>query len=58
MSKKIIRGFRTNMALYGMCLIAFVIVTIPFEPMLALGDIFPFKSSSRFSLFGKHVINF
>ena len=38
MSKKIIRGFRTNMALYGMCLIAFVIVTIPFEPMLALGE--------------------
>lgn len=38
MSKKIIRGFRTNMALYGMCLIAFVIVTIPFEPMLALAE--------------------
>ena len=35
MSKKIIRGFRTNMALYGLCLIAFVIVTIPFEPLLA-----------------------
>ena len=33
MSKKIIRGFRTNMALYGLCLIVFVIVTIPFEPV-------------------------
>ena len=38
MSKKIIRGFRTNMALYGLCLIAFVIVTIPFEPLLALAE--------------------
>ena len=27
MSKKIIRGFRTNMALYSLCLLAFVIVT-------------------------------
>ena len=38
MSKKIIRGFRTNMALYGLCLIVFVIVTIPFEPLLALAE--------------------
>ena len=38
MSKKIIRGFRTNMALYGLCLMVFVIVTIPFEPLLALAE--------------------
>ena len=37
MSKKIIRGFRTNMALYSLCLLAFVIVTIPVEPLLAAG---------------------
>ena len=40
MSKKIIRGFRTNMALYGLCLIVFVIVTIPFEPLLALAGLY------------------
>ena len=28
MSKKIIRGFRTNMTLYSLCLIAFVAVTV------------------------------
>ena len=38
MSKKIIRGFRTNMTLYSLCLIAFVAVTVPFEPLLALAD--------------------
>ena len=38
MSKKIIRGFRTNMALYSLCLLAFVIVTIPVEPLLAAGE--------------------
>ena len=38
MSKKIIRGFRTNMALYSLCLVVFVIVTIPFEPLLALAE--------------------
>ena len=35
MSKKIIRGFRTNMTLYSLCLIAFVAVTVPFQPLLA-----------------------
>ena len=38
MSKKIIRGFRTNMALYSLCLVAFVAVTIPFEPLLAAAE--------------------
>ena len=38
MSKKIIRGFRTNMTLYSLCLIAFVAVTVPFEPLLALAE--------------------
>ena len=38
MSKKIIRGFRTNMTLYSLCLIAFVAVTAPFEPLLALAE--------------------
>ena len=27
------------MALYGLCLIVFVIVTIPFEPLLALASV-------------------
>ena len=38
LSKKIIRGFRTNMALYSVCLIAFVAVTIPFQPVLAAAE--------------------
>ena len=38
LSKKIIRGFRTNMALYALCLLVFVIVTIPFEPLLAIAE--------------------
>ena len=38
MSKKIIRGFRTNMTLYSLCRIAFVAVTAPFEPLLALAE--------------------
>ena len=38
MSKKIIRGFRTNMALYSLCLVAFVAVTVPFEPLLAVAE--------------------
>ena len=38
MSKKIIRGFRTNMTLYSLCLIAFVAVTVPFQPLLAAAE--------------------
>ena len=38
MSKKLIRGFRTNIMLYGMCLAAFVIATIPFSPLLAIAE--------------------
>lgn len=38
MSKKIIRGFRTNMTLYTICLVAFVAVTVPFEPLLAVAE--------------------
>ena len=36
MSKKLIRGFRTNIMLYGLCLAAFVIAAIPFSPLLAV----------------------
>ena len=38
MSKKLIRGFRTNIMLYGMCLFAFVIATIPFSPQLSVAE--------------------
>ena len=38
MSKKLIRGFRTNIMLYGICLVAFVIAAIPLSPLLALGE--------------------
>ena len=38
MSKKLIRGFRTNIMLYGLCLAAFVIATIPFSPLLAIAE--------------------
>ena len=38
MSKKLIRGFRTNMALSSIALIAFVLVTIPYAPMLAIAE--------------------
>ena len=38
LSKKIIRGFRTNMTLYSLCLVAFVAVTVPFEPLLAAAE--------------------
>ena len=38
MSKKLIRGFRTNIMLYGMCLAAFVIAVIPFSPLLAVAE--------------------
>lgn len=38
MSKKLIRGFRTNIMLYGLCLAAFVIATIPFSLMLAITE--------------------
>ena len=40
MSKKIIRGFRTNMTLYSLCLIAFVAVTVPFQPLLAAAGVY------------------
>ena len=35
MNKKIIKGFRTNLALYSICLIGFVLIAIPFSPLLA-----------------------
>ena len=38
MSKKLIRGFRTNIMLYGICLAAFVIAAIPFSPLLAVAE--------------------
>ena len=38
LSKKLIRGFRTNIMLYGVCLLAFVVATIPFSPLLAVGE--------------------
>ena len=38
MSKKIIRGFRTNMALSSVALIAFVLVTIPYSKILAAAE--------------------
>ena len=38
MSKKLIRGFRTNIMLYGLCLTAFVVATIPFSPLLAIAE--------------------
>ena len=38
LSKKLIRGFRTNIMLYGMCLAAFVIAAFPFSPLLAVAE--------------------
>ena len=38
MSKKIIHGFRTNMTLYSLCLVVFVAVTVPFQPLLAAAE--------------------
>ena len=38
MSKKLIRGFRTNIMLYGLCLAAFVVAAIPFSPLLAVAE--------------------
>ena len=38
LSKKLIRGFRTNIMLYGICLAAFVIAAIPFSPLLAVAE--------------------
>ena len=35
MNKKLIRGFRTNMVLYGICFAVFVVIMIPFSPVLA-----------------------
>ena len=35
MNKKLIRGFRTNMVLYGVCFAAFVVIMIPHSPVLA-----------------------
>lgn len=35
MNKKLIRGFRTNIALYAICFAAFVVATIPTAPLLA-----------------------
>ncbi len=38
MSKKLIRGFRTNIMLYGLCLVAFVVAAVPFSPLLAVAE--------------------
>ena len=38
MNKKLIRGFRTNIMLYGLCLAAFVVAAIPFSPLLAIAE--------------------
>ena len=38
MSKKLIRGFRTNIMLYGLCLAAFVVAAIPFSLPLATAE--------------------
>ena len=38
MSKKLIRGFRTNIMLYGLCLAAFVVAAIPFSLPLAIAE--------------------
>ena len=38
MSKKLIRGFRTNIMLYGLCLAAFVVAAVPFSPLLAVAE--------------------
>ena len=38
MSKKLIRGFRTNILLYGLCLAAFVVAAVPFSPLLAVAE--------------------
>ena len=35
MNKKLIKGFRTNLALYSICLVGFVLIAIPFSPALA-----------------------
>ena len=36
MNKKLIRGFRTNLALYSICLVGFVLIAIPFSVPLAI----------------------
>ena len=36
MSKKIVRGFRTNLALFSICLLGFILIAIPFSPLLAV----------------------
>ncbi len=38
MNKKLIRGFRTNMALSCICLIAFTLITVPFSIKLAVAE--------------------
>lgn len=38
MSKKLIRGFRINIMLYGLCLAAFVVAAVPFSPLLAVAE--------------------
>jgi len=38
LSKKLIRGFRTNIMLYGLCLAAFVVAAVPFSPLLAVAE--------------------
>ena len=38
MSKKLIRGFRTNIMLYGLCLASFVVAAVPFSPLLAVAE--------------------
>ncbi|MEA5144040.1 MAG: DHH family phosphoesterase [Oscillibacter sp.] len=38
MSKRIARALSTNIALYSVCLILFIVATIPFKPLLAAGE--------------------
>jgi len=38
MSKKLVKGFRTNLVLYSICLLGFILVTIPVAWPLAAGE--------------------
>jgi len=38
LSKRIARALSTNIALYSVCLILFIVATIPFKPLLAAGE--------------------
>lgn len=38
MSKRIARALSTNITLYSVCLVIFIVATIPFKPLLAAGE--------------------